>query len=103
TLGSGRLIRVFRDIGHIFSSLYPSLAVFLSRFAPPKGFVALRQTLVRRCHLATEPRGPNISEPPRFKTLIYRKGFGAGACGGHGLNEQIFGADEQVPGRGPSD
>jgi hypothetical protein len=43
--GSGHLIRVFRDIGHIFSSLYPSLAVlFLSRFAPRVGPVALRQT-----------------------------------------------------------
>src|SRR5262244_555110 len=63
--GSGRLIRVFRDIGHIFSSLYPSLAVlFLSRFAPGAGLVALRQTFVRRCHSATEPRVPNISEPP---------------------------------------
>ena len=31
--GSGHLIRAFRDIGHIFSSLYPALAVFLSRFA----------------------------------------------------------------------
>src|SRR5215510_12718968 len=36
--GSGHLIRVFRDIGHIFSSLYPSLAVlFLSRFASVSG------------------------------------------------------------------
>src|SRR5262249_47053077 len=36
--GSGHLIRVFRDIGHIFSSLYPSLAVvFLSRFASVPG------------------------------------------------------------------
>src|SRR6516165_11808333 len=38
-------------------------------------------------------------ERTRFKTLIYRKGFGAGACGGHGLGlgfeKQIFGADEQ--------
>src|SRR5262245_66470437 len=33
--GSGHLNRVFRDIGHIFSSLYPSLAVpFLSRLSP---------------------------------------------------------------------
>jgi hypothetical protein len=47
---------------------------------------------------ATEPRAPNISEPPpprqspvartRFKTLIYVKGFGVGAIG---FNEQIFG------------
>src|SRR6516165_1673384 len=49
--GTGHLIRVFRDIGHIFSSLYPSLAVlFLSRLAPAHGFAALRQTFVRRCH-----------------------------------------------------
>ena len=27
---------------------------------------------------------------------MYRKGFGAGACGGHGFNKQIFGANEQV-------
>jgi hypothetical protein len=45
------------------------------------GFVALRQPFVRRCHSATEPRVPNISEAPRFNTLIYLKGFGAGACG----------------------
>src|SRR5262245_20615062 len=32
----------------------------------------------------------------RFKVLIYLKGFGAGACGGHGFNEQIFDADESV-------
>src|SRR5262245_23588176 len=53
------------------------------------------------------------SEPPyhrrsplartRFKTLIYLKGLGARACGGLGFNEQIFGADEQVSRRGPSD
>src|SRR5215471_13383855 len=51
--GSGHLIRVFHDIGHIFSSLYPSLAVlFLSRFAPSQGLVALCQTFVLRCHAA---------------------------------------------------
>src|SRR5262249_1713044 len=33
---------------------------------------------------------------PRFKTLIYLKGFGAAACGGHGCNKQSFGANEQV-------
>ena len=52
------------------------------------------------------------SEPPRhgspvartrFKTLIYLKRFGAGACGGLDFNEQIFGADEQNLGRGQSD
>jgi len=48
--GSGHLIRAFRDIGHIFSLLYPSLAVFISRFVPAQGFVALRQTFVHRCH-----------------------------------------------------
>src|SRR5262249_4391548 len=32
----------------------------------------------------------------RFKTLIYLKGFGGGACGGHGSNKQIFGAVPQV-------
>jgi hypothetical protein len=30
--------------------------------------------------------------------LIYLKRCGAGACGGHGFKEQIFGADEQNPG-----
>src|SRR5215831_11101175 len=40
------------DIGCIFSSLYPSLAVpLLSRFAPSQRLVALRQTFVHRCHL----------------------------------------------------
>src|SRR5215472_9389290 len=54
--GSGHLIRVFRDIGHIFSLLYLSLAVlFLSRFAPRVGLVALRQTFVRRCHGGYRP------------------------------------------------
>src|SRR5215467_10060455 len=51
--GSGHLIRVFRDIGHIFASLYPSLAVLLlSRLAPSLGLVALRQTFALRCHAA---------------------------------------------------
>src|SRR6516165_9801422 len=50
--GSGHLIRVFRDSGHIFSSLYSSLAVpLLSRFAPSRRLVAFRQTFVHRCHL----------------------------------------------------
>src|SRR5262249_34074400 len=40
------------DIGCIFSSLYPSLAVpLLSRLAPSQRLVALRQTFVHRCHL----------------------------------------------------
>jgi hypothetical protein len=49
---SGHLIRVFRGIGHIFSSPYPfSLAVlFLSRFGRRAGLVHLRQTFVWRCH-----------------------------------------------------
>src|SRR5262249_42651466 len=51
--GSGRLIRVFRDIGHIFSSLYPSLAFcFLVALPRSQGLVGLRQTFVRRCHAA---------------------------------------------------
>jgi hypothetical protein len=29
-------------------------------------------------------------------SLIYLKRFGAGACGGHDFNEQIFDANEQV-------
>jgi len=36
----------------------------------------------------------------RFKVLIYLKRFGAPGCGGLGFNEQIFGADEQVPAPG---
>src|SRR5262249_42735834 len=56
--GRGHLIRVFRDIGHIFSSLYPSLAVlFLIRFAPSQGLVVCAKHLffatVRR---PSEPR-----------------------------------------------
>jgi len=47
--GSGHLIRVFRDIVHIFSSLYPPV-LFLSRFAPVPGLVILRQTFARRSH-----------------------------------------------------
>ena len=38
---------------------------------------------------------PGHSQSPvartRFKTLICLKRFGAGACGGHGFNKQIFG------------
>src|SRR5262245_46620126 len=33
----------------------------------------------------------------RFKTLIYLKGFGAGACGGHGFNEQILAQMNKSP------
>src|SRR5262245_62256323 len=76
--GSGRLIRVFRDIGHILSSLYPSLAVlFLSRFAPRVGLVALGQTFVRRCHAADRPsRGlkdeqwPPLQSSPAVRSTI---------------------------------
>src|SRR6516165_3687873 len=55
-------------------------------------------------HLQSRPyhrRSPGART--RFKTLIYLKGFGAGACGAIGPNEQIFGADEQVPNRGQCD
>jgi len=55
--GSGHLIRVFRDIGHIFSLLYPSLAAFLSRFAPSSGLVALRQRFVCRCQFGSATDG----------------------------------------------
>src|SRR5262249_7723612 len=49
--GGGHLIRVFRDIGHIFSSPYPFIGgSFLSRFAQSQGLVTLRQTFVRRSH-----------------------------------------------------
>src|SRR5215831_4041109 len=56
--GSGHLIRVFHDIGHIFSSLYPSLAVlFLSRFAPHRDLLLCAKHLffaaMRR---SSEPR-----------------------------------------------
>src|SRR5215472_7503487 len=68
--GSGHLIRVFRDIGHIFSSLYPSLAVlFLSRFAPSQGLVALCQTFVLRCHAAiVRAESSRTSNGHLFKT-----------------------------------
>src|SRR5262245_52338241 len=39
----------------------------------------------------------------RFKTLIYLKGFGVGACGALVSTSKFFGADEQNPGRGQSD
>jgi len=45
-------------------------------------------------------RQPSPVARTRFKTLIWLKRFGAVACGGHGFNKQIFGADEQVPERG---
>ena len=62
----------------------------------------IRHTACR--HLQSRPhRRRSPVARTRFNTLIYLKGFGAGACGGHGFNEQIFGADEQVPGRGQSD
>src|SRR5262245_56944939 len=49
--GSGDIIRVLRDIGHIFSSLYRQRRfLFLSRFASSPGLVALRQRFVCRCH-----------------------------------------------------
>src|SRR5215475_14996631 len=47
---------------------------------------------------SSEPPPPRQSPVARtrFKTLIYLKGFGVGACGGHGFYEQIFDANEQV-------
>src|SRR5215471_4913202 len=54
-------------------------------------------------HLQSRPRRGSPVARTRFKTLIYLKGFGVGACGGVGVNEQIFGADEQNLGRGQSD
>ena len=66
-----------------------------------------RTRLIRHTALRTSRSRPQPRQSPaaraRFRTLIYLKGFGAGACGGHGFNEQIFGADEQNPGRGQSD
>src|SRR5262249_699883 len=69
----------------------------------PCGFVALRQAFVRRCHSATEPRVSKISEAPRFKTLIYLKGFGVVACRVLVSTSKFVGADEQNLGRGQSD
>ena len=44
--GSGHLIQVFHDIGRIFSSLYPSLAVlFLSRSAPVRDLLLCAKDL----------------------------------------------------------
>src|SRR5215467_15335019 len=64
--GSGHLIRVFRDIGHIFSSLYPSLAVLLlSRLAPSQGLVALRQTFAfAATRQLSEPRAQGRAMAP---------------------------------------
>src|SRR5215467_65908 len=51
--GSEHLIRVFRDIGHIFSSLTRHWRFcFLVALPRSQGLVALRQTFVRRCHAA---------------------------------------------------
>src|SRR5262245_9657627 len=53
--GSGHLNRVFRDIGHIFSSLYPSLAVlFLSRLSPVRDlFLCAKHLFVAAMHAAS--------------------------------------------------
>src|SRR5262249_3591479 len=99
--GSGRLIRVFRDIGHIFSSLYPSLAVlFFCCFSPPVGLFAFGQTIFRRCHSAGRPR-PGVQDeptppppsspaarnnpppgPPRRYEAPYRRGIARGCTAG---------------------
>ena len=56
--GSGHLIRVFRDIGHIFSSLYPLLAVlFLSRCLGPRDLLLCAKHLfVAATRQLSEPR-----------------------------------------------
>src|SRR5262249_18109192 len=85
--GSGHLIRVFRDIGHIFSSLYPSLAVlFLSRFAPHTDlllcakhlfFAAMRRSSEPRAQgraMATFPTSPAVEStiPPGHRAAARR-------------------------------
>jgi len=65
---------------------------------------AIRQPRRGVRHLQSRPhRRRSPVARTRFKTLIYLSRFGAGACGGLGFEEQIFGADEQNLGRGPSD
>src|SRR5262245_19996428 len=64
--GSGHLVRVFRDIGRIVSSLARFIEVlFLSRFDPVQGFVTSRQTFVRRCHRGIVPCPGLIDAPAR--------------------------------------
>src|SRR5262249_54299121 len=53
----------------------------------------IRHTASR--HLQSRPhRRQSSVARTRFKTLIYLKGFGVGAWGRLGFNEQSFGADE---------
>jgi hypothetical protein len=60
--GSGHLIRVFRDIGHIFSSLYPSLAVlFLSRSAPVRDLLLCAKDLFVAAMVNCFGRGSRMS------------------------------------------
>src|SRR5262249_20226237 len=60
--GSAHLIQVFRDIGHIFSSLRPFIggSVFLVALAPRAGLVIPRQTFVRRSHNGRTAAGARL-------------------------------------------
>src|SRR5215469_7955857 len=61
--GSGHLIPVFRDIGHIFSSVYPSLAVlFLSRCSLDK-------------HLFVTVRGLDLGQPNKARSTQKNSAF----------------------------
>ena len=58
--GGGHLIRVFRDIGHIFSLLYPSLAVlFLSRSTPVRDLLLCAKDLFVAASSEVLPTGPS--------------------------------------------
>src|SRR5499433_1021304 len=61
----------------------------------------IRHTACR--HLQSRPhRRQSSVARTRFKTLIYLKGFGVGAWGRLGFNEQSFGADEPRTGGKPT-
>src|SRR6516164_3575159 len=74
--GSGHLIRAFRDIGHIFSSLGPVslIVLFLSRLAPRPGLVAMRQTFVLWCQTCVAFGNvlPSATDPTGHRMVIGR-------------------------------
>ena len=107
----------YRPLALLLSSLFACSETLLSRLLvasqPVRDFAkhlfvaairnraeGSRTRLIRHTALRTSRSRPPPRQLPvsctRFKTLIYRKGFGAGACGGHGFNKQSFGANEQV-------
>src|SRR5262249_3789367 len=73
--------------GHLSLAVNSSNPHF-SRLAPGAAVKLIRHPALR--HLRAAPPRQSPVARTRFETLIYLKGFGAGACGGHGFNEQIF-------------